>query len=294
MSRNELVQGALWAAGAACLHSLIPVAVRLLSGDMAPIQIVFYRNLFGLMVFLAFFSWRGFGFLKTAHIGLHLQRNVANFAGMWLWFAAVAVMPISKAIALHFSDPMFAMLLAVLVLKERPGPLRIAALVAGFAGVLVVLRPGAIPIGWPSLMVLGSAMLYSTLPIYSRVLGRTDPASTTTFYYQAMLMTFAFVPSLWVWVWPTWDDAPALVLLALAGTAAPYCIIRAVRHAEASLVSPLGFLRLPLTAMFGFVLFGEPTEIWTWVGAALIFGGAYLATHGEARALRRRERASGD
>ncbi len=288
MSRSDLIQGALWAAAAAAFHSLVPVGVRLLSDTMEPIQIVFYRNAMGLMFFLALFSWRGFSFLKTRHLGLHLQRNVANFVGMWLWFAAIASMPIAKAIALHFTEPMFATLLAVVILKERPGALRIAALLAGFVGVMIVLRPGAIPIGWPALMVLGSAALYATLPIYSRILGRSDPPSTTTFYYQAMLTAFAFFPSLPVWVWPVWGDAPALLLLAAAGTAAPYCIIRAVRHAEASVVSPMGFLRLPLTAGLAFLLFGEPTDVWTWVGAAVIFGAAYVATHGAARSAGRR------
>lgn len=291
MSRHDVIQGALWAAAAASLHSLVPVAVRLLSGTMEPIQIVFYRNVLGLAFFLVLFSWRGFVFLRTAHFGLHMQRNIANFAGMWLWFAAIASMPIAKAIALHFTEPMFATLLAILILRERPGVLRLAALLAGFAGILIVLRPGAIEIGLPALMVLGSAALYATLPIYTRVLGRTDPPSTTTFYYQAMLTIFAFFPSLLVWVWPTWEDIPALLLLGVAGTAAPYCIIRAVRHAEASLVAPLSFLRLPLTAGFAFVMFGEPTEIWTWLGAAIIFTAAYIATHGEAKALRARERA---
>jgi drug/metabolite transporter (DMT)-like permease len=196
------------------------------------------------------------------------------------------MMPIAKAIALHFIEPLMAAFLAILFLRERPRASRWIALLVGFAGVLVVLRPGVIPIGVASLMVLASATLYGAVSVYSRRLGRSEPASTTTFYYQLMLTVFALPPALFVWVWPTSADVPGLILVAVAGTAAPYCLIRALRYAESSALSPFGFLRLPITAGFGFLLFGEPTEIWTWVGAAVIFSAAYYNTWSERRASR--------
>lgn len=284
MLPQNFIMGAAWAAGAAVLHSLVPVAVRMLSGHLPAIEIVFFRNALGLLFFVFFFAWRGFGSLRTARFSLHLQRNLCNFVGMWFWFAAIAMMPISKAIALHFMEPLMAALLAIVILGERPGVTRWIAIGAGFIGVLVILRPGAIPIGWPALMVLGSAALYGTTTVYTRLLGRTDAAATTTFYYQAMLSGFALVPALFVWVTPTMSDLPGLLLVAAAGTAAPYCVIRALRYTEASAISPFSFLRLPITAGFAFLLFGEPTEIWTWLGAALIFSAAWFNTRAERRA----------
>jgi drug/metabolite transporter (DMT)-like permease len=282
-SRVALVAVA-WAVVAALFYSLVPVGVRLLAQEkMPPIEIVFFRNAIGFVLFLAFFSWRGFGSLRTERFGLHLQRNVANFVGMWLWFTALTMMPLSKAIALHFTEPMMAAILAVLVLGERPGLRRIVALAAGFAGVLIVLRPGVIPMGMASAMVLSSAFLYACVSVYSRVLGRTDAASTTTFYYQAMLTVFSLIPAVWVWVWPGWGDLPGLFLIGVFGTAAPYCMIRSLRMAEATLILPVGFLRLPFTAGMAFVLFSEPTEAWTWIGAAVIFSGTYFMTRGESR-----------
>ncbi len=282
-SRVALVAVA-WAVVAALFYSLVPVGVRLLArDDMPPIEIVFFRNFIGFVLFLAIFSWRGFGSLRTERFGLHLQRNVANFVGMWFWFTALTMMPLSKAIALHFTEPMMAAILAVLVLGERPGLRRIVALIAGFAGVLMVLRPGVIPMGLASAMVLASAFLYACVSIYSRVLGRTDAASTTTFYYQAMLTVFSLIPAVWVWVWPGWGDLLGLFLVGVFGTAAPYCLIRSLRMAEATLILPVGFLRLPFTAGMAFVLFSEPTEIWTWIGAAVIFSGTYFMTRGESR-----------
>ena len=283
MTPRDAFIGVSWALAAFLCYSLVPVGVRMLSTSMPPIEILFFRNIVGLVVFFTFFAWRGFGHLKTERFGLHLQRNIANFVGMWLWFAALAVLPLAKAVTLHFTEPMMAALLAVLILKERPGYHRVIAIVVGFAGVLIVLRPGAIPIDWPVLAVLASALLYGCVSIYTRVLGRTEAASTTTFYYQAMLVAFALPPALWLWVAPGWDDLPGILTVGVFGSAAPYFIIRALRHAEATLVSPLGFLRLPITAGFAWLLFSEPTEVWTWVGAAVIFSAAFFMTRGEVR-----------
>ena len=283
MTPEDAIIGMSWALAAFLCYSLVPVGVRLLASQMPPIEILFFRSIIGFVVFFAFFSWRGFGNLKTERLGLHLQRNIANFVGMWLWFAALAVMPLAKAVTLHFTEPMMAAVLAVLVLKERPGYRRLVAILGGFVGILIVLRPGAIPLGWPVAAVLGSALLYACVSIYTRVLGRTEAASTTTFYYQAMLAAFSLPPALWVWVTPGWDDVPGIFLVGAFGTAAPYFIIRALRHAEATLIGPLGFLRLPFTAGFAYLVFSEPTEIWTWIGAGVIFSAAYFMTRREAR-----------
>lgn len=278
MTSHDVFLGVFWSVLAAVFHSFVPIGVRMLSGHMPSIEIVFFRNTIGLLLFLALFCWRGLGFVKTRHIGLHFQRNLVNFTGMWLWFAALGLMPLSKAVALHFTVPIWATVLAIIVLTERPGPRRLTATAIGFCGVLVILRPGAIPIGSASLMVLGSAMLYAGVGIYSRVLGRTDDPATTTFYYQLMLSVFALGPSLFEWVAPVWADLPALLLVAAAGTLAPYCQIRAFTHAEASVVSPIDFLRLPIAAGVAWMLFGETTEAWTWAGAAVIFGATYYMT----------------
>ena len=111
-----LLKGALWSVAAAGFHSFVPVAVRLLSESMPAIEIVFLRNLIGLVAVLGFFAWRGLDRLRTARIGLHFQRNVLNFAGMWLWFAALGLMPLGQAVALHFTVPLMVVLLAVMIL----------------------------------------------------------------------------------------------------------------------------------------------------------------------------------
>lgn len=286
MTSRDVFLGVFWSVLAAVFHAFVPVGVRMLSDHMPSIEIVFFRNVIGLGLFLALFSWRGLDFLRTRHIGLHFQRNLVNFSGMWLWFAALGFMPLAKAVALHFTVPIWATLLAIAILTERPGARRLIATAIGFCGVLIILRPGAIPVGFAALMVLASAMLYAGVGIYSRVLGRTDDPATTTFYYQLMLSVSALGPALVVWVAPVWNDLPGLLLVAAAGTFAPYCQIRAYKHAEASVVSPIDFLRLPITAAIAWVLFGETTEAWTWIGAAVIFGSTYYMTLVASRAAK--------
>jgi len=189
--------GVPWKLGAAACHSLVPIGVRMAS-HIPSVELVFFRNVIGLSLLLAIVSWRGFGFLRTRRIGVHLQRNMLNFAGMWMWFTGLSLLPLSKAVALHFILPLMVVVLAFIFLRERPGPARIACTVTGFVGVLVILRPGMVPFGLASMLVRGSALCYAGVGIFIRVLGRTDAPATTTFYYPLMVATFALGPSLFV------------------------------------------------------------------------------------------------
>ena len=145
---NLVLQGICWAVAAAAFHSLVPVAVRWMSAKFPAIEIVFLRNLLGFLFLLAFYAGRGLSALRTKRISIHIQRSLSNFIGMWMWFYAIGIMPIGQAIALHFTTPLWAALLAVLILRERPGATRWIAIGLGFVGVMVILRPGAVPFGW--------------------------------------------------------------------------------------------------------------------------------------------------
>lgn len=300
MTSHDVMLGTLWGLMAAFCHSFVPIAVRLLD-HLPPIELVFFRNLIGLILFLLIVSWRGFGFVMTQRLGFHFQRNFINFVGMWLWFAGLALLPIAKAVALHFTIPLMVVPLAILFLRERPGFIRILCIAIGFGGILVILRPGAVPIDTASFLVLGSALSYAGVTIYSRALGSTDRPATTTFYYHAMISVFAplsmglgwlianFMPGFGLspesvtWITPTWDDMPALLLLAVAGSLAPYCLVRGLVHAEATIVEPLEYLRLPITAFVAYLVFGQTTDIWVWLGAAIIAGSAYAMARYEHR-----------
>jgi len=300
MTRHDVIVGAFWGLGAAAWHSVVPNAVNLLK-HIPAIELVFFRNVIGMTIFLSIVCWKGFGFLKTTRFWTHVQRNLCNFTGMWLWFASLSALPIATAVSLHFTVPLMVVILAIVFLGERPGPGRLIPTLIGFAGVLIILRPGTLPISPAAFLVLGSALAYAGVAIYTRSLGGTDHPNTTTFYYQLMVATFSaismgvgyliatLIPALGVpvadftWVTPEVADIPALLLLAGAGTLAPYCLVRALVHAETTIVEPIEYLRLPISAAIAWLLFDQTTDMWTWAGAAVIAGATLYMTRHEAR-----------
>jgi drug/metabolite transporter (DMT)-like permease len=300
MTSRDVMLGTMWGLMAAFCHSFVPIAVRLLD-HIPPIELVFFRNIIGLVLFLLIVSWHGFGFVLTQRFGFHFQRCFLNFAGMWLWFAGLALLPIAKAVALHFTIPLMVVPLAIILLRERPGWGRLICTLIGFGGVLIILRPGAVPIDMSVFLVLGSALSYAGVSIYTRVLGGTESPETMTFYYHALLSIFAplsmaagwmvatYIPAAGLslesfqWITPGWQDTPALLLLAVAGGLAPYCLVRALVHAEATIVQPVEYLRLPITAFFAYLVFDQTTDMWVWTGAAVIVGSTYYMARHETR-----------
>ena len=287
----RIVRGAFWAVTAAGFFTGMPISVRYLSGTMTSFEIVFFRSLLGMMIMAPFFMWRGWGGLRTGVPWLHVQRSTLNFIGMVMWFYAISVMPLADATAIHFTMPLFVILLATTFLGEKIGPRRLIAVGTGFLGALVILRPGAMEFGLPATGVLASAALYGGTVIYIKIMSRTDAISTITFYTHAIMMILALVPTVMYWQSPGWEDVPALALLAGCGTIAPYCIGRALKMMDAGLVAPFDFLRLPFSALAGFLLFAESPSPWTWAGAAIIFGATTYITHWET-AIARQNRAT--
>ncbi len=274
----SVVRGALWAGLAAAIFTGMPVSVRYLSDTMHAVEIVFFRSLLGLALMAGYFAWRGWAKLRTSVPRRHIYRSTFNFIGMVLWFHALGVMPLAEATAIHFTMPLFIVLLAALFLGEKIGPRRLAATLVGFLGVLVVLRPGAAEIGLPAIGVLVSAALYGGAMIFIKVLTRTDSAAVITFYSHLIMLVLAALPTAFLWRSPGWEDLPALVVLAACGTAAPFCVTRALHLMDASLTAPFDFLRLPFTALAGYLLFAEMPGEWTWPGALIIFGAtSYIA-----------------
>ena len=266
----------------AVLHS----AVRELSDTMSAFQIVFWRMGISILLLMPWYAWKGFHRLRTRRFGLHAQRAAINFIGMVLWFSAIAVVPLGKAVAIHFTLPLFVVVLAALVLREHVGPRRIAAVVVGFAGMLVILRPGSADIGWPEVMILVSAVLYAATVIYLKAMVATETPLALTFYTNILIGAFCVPPAIVFWVAPAWPDLLPILIIGVMGTLAPFLYTTALKAADASVMAALDFLRLPFTAALAFALFGEVPEIWVWIGGAVIVvSTSYIAAR-ESRAAR--------
>lgn len=280
---SPVVQSAIIATVAMVLFSVVPPSVRLLSDTMSSWQIVFIRAFFGVAGIGAYLSWSGLYELKSRQIGIHFIRSTFNFVGMVMWFWALGLVELAKGIAIHFTMPLFITLFAVIFLRERVGPRRLGAMLAGFIGVLIILRPGVIETGLPELAILGSAALYGGAVIFLKIVVREETPLAVTFYTNLFMALWCIVPTWLYWTPMTVDDILPVLGLGVCGLFAPFLVAIALKKADASLIAAFDFLRLPFTAAFGFALFGEVPDEFVWAGAAIIFISTYYIARRETR-----------
>ncbi len=282
------VRGALWMVGATTAIAAMITLVRLLSAEFDPLQIVFFRTAFGLIAMLPWLAGRGFGALRTQRLGLHVLRAAIGLVAMVLWFTTLTLLPLAEATALSFTAPVFTSVLAVLVLGEVMRLRRWTATAIGFLGALIILRPGVEALDPAALLAVVTAAVWATSSIVVKVLARTDQPAAIATYMTLLLTPLSLVPALFVWRTPGLDDLALCVLLGAAGSIGHVCMARALAAADATVVMPFDYLRLPLVAVFAYALFGEVASVWTWAGGAVIAGSSVYIAQREARLKRPR------
>ena len=260
------------------MHALI----RYISSDVHPFQIAFFRSFFGLVVFAPWIVRYGLGVFRTERLPMHVLRSAMNVVAMFMFFSALALTPIARVTALAFTAPIFAALMSVILLKERFRLRRWAALIFGFAGTLVILRPGILVIDLGSLLVLASALIWGVTLIVIKILGRTESSVTITAYMNLLLTVFAFVPTLFVWTTPTLEVWFWLLVIGISGTLAQVALAESLRLSDASTVMPFDFLKLIWAAILGYLLFSETVDLFTWIGAAIVVGSTIYLAYREA------------
>ncbi len=287
MRRNSSsVFGALWMSIAAGSLASLAVMVRYLAPTIPISELIFFRNIISLLIFLPWVSLGGLSRVRTSRLPLHVFRNSAQYLGMLAWFFAVTVMPLADLAALQFTVPLFTMLLAAALLKERIGFHRGVAAAVGFFGALIIIRPGFANIGVGVAAILTAAILYSITMTATKRLSSTESGSVVAFYMALILTPVSLVPALFDWVTPTWGQVLPLLALGLAGHVAVVSLTRAFASADASFVMPFDFLRLPFAAIFGILLFNEIPDVWVPIGGLLIFAATYYIIWRESRPRR--------
>lgn len=264
--------------------ALMAIAGRELSAELSTLQILFFRSAIGLLIILVVI-WRvGWRHLKTAQPGLQISRNVAHYIGQFGWFYGISLLPLAQVFALEFTMPIWATLLAPLLLKEKITPLRALVVGIGFIGILIVVRPGMLPISPAALAVLMAAVGYAFAYTLTKKLTRTDTALAIVFYMCLVQLPLGLVPSLFDWVNPSEAMWPWIIAVSVTGLSAHYCLARAFAEADAIVVVPMEFLRLPLIALAGLLFYGESLDPWILGGAAIICAGNFLNVWNESRA----------
>lgn len=279
--RGNVLRGALLMAAAAVIFAVMHGSVRWVSAEIHPFEVAFFRNLFGFLVLVPWFTTQGLGPLRTKRFGLHLLRASSNVVAMVMFFMALSMTPLAVVQALGFTAPLFATVLAILILGEQVRLRRWTALIAGFVGALLIVRPGIQPLDAGALLTLGSAAVWGLTLIMIKVLSRTDSAVTITAYMVLLMTPLSLVPALFYWTWPSAEAWFWLVVCGVTGTLAQLLMTQSFRVADATVVMPFDFTKIVWGALIGYLIFGEVVDAWTWIGAAVIFAGVTYITYRE-------------
>jgi drug/metabolite transporter (DMT)-like permease len=287
-SSNPAKAGA-WMMGAVVSFVAMAVAGRALLATMNTFELMLYRSIvgFAIVCIVVARSPAGFSQVQTSDFRLHLVRNAFHFTGQNLWFFAVSVIPLAQVVALEFTNPIWVALLAPLLLGEAMTRPRIAAAFLGFAGVLVVAQPGRAPIEPGHLAALASAVGFALNTMLTRQLMRFDRVLCVLFWMTLLQGTASLVLALPGGIPPpTADNLVWIFLVGVTGLSAHYALTSALGHAPASIVAPMEFIRLPLIAVVGTLLYGEELRVSVFAGAALIITGNLINLRSETRVAR--------
>ena len=219
----------------------------------------------------------GLSTLRTERLPLHCLRALLSYIGVLLLFYGIANIPLPVVTALSFTQPLFVVVLAAVILKEAVNGARWTAVIIGFIGLLVIVRPGVIDVELATLLVLFSSFSYAVSNICVKRLMTTDTANQSVFYFNLLMLPIAFIPALFFWVTPALQDLPLFIAIGVNGTIGVYAYARSFAVADASAVMPFDFLRMPMAATAAFLIFSESGDLWTWVGAVIIFASSYLS-----------------
>jgi drug/metabolite transporter (DMT)-like permease len=280
---SENLRATLYMVGSCAVFALVTGIIRHIGSDIPTLELVFFRAFFGLLMMLPWFLRSGFGTLSTRRLGLYAVRGLLNGAAMAMWFFALTVMPLAEATALGFTAPLFVTIFAVIFLHEVVRLRRWTALGVGLVGTLIILRPDAEAIELAAVLVLVSSALFSVCVIILKRLATTEPSDAVVAYNILMMMLMSLIPAAFVWQWPTLNQLGWLVALGGLATFGNFLSVRSFRLADATAIMPYDFTRLPFTALVAFLAFSEIPDLWTWVGAAVIFASSVYIAHREAR-----------
>ncbi|WP_341367845.1 DMT family transporter [Yoonia sp. BS5-3] len=304
MTLSPAKLGALCAAVSVMFFSVNDVAVKFLSGGYALHQVVLLRSVLGLLVIMIVVAplTEGWAIARTKRLGMHMLRGLCVVFANMTFYLGLAAMPLADAVAIFFISPLVITVFSVIFLKETVGPLRWSAIAVGFVGVVIMVRPGTAAFQIASLWPLLAAFCYAGIHIITRRIAGTESATTMVFYIQIMFIIVSIGIGLVVgdgrfdtqsdpslsfllraWSWPLPADYPLFVLLGIGIGIGGYLISQAYRVAEASFVAPFEYLALPMSVVWGMILFDEYPSLWDYVGMGLILGAGLFVVWREAR-----------
>jgi drug/metabolite transporter (DMT)-like permease len=271
--QRDLVRVVLWMTGALLSFSTMAVSIRALSGTLKILEILAIRSAGGLAILLVLGVLQPelLRALTMRRAGLHVMRNAVHFGSQYLWAVSLTLLPLATVFALEFTMPAYTALLAVMFLGERMTAGRIGVVIFGFLGVPVILRPGLESFRPAAFLVLTAAFGYAITMIQTKALTSTESAYAIVLWMNVIQLPLALLgsdPSAYLRL--GLSDLLPVCAIAVAGLTSHFCLTRAFRVGDASLVVPLDFMRIPLIALVGWWLYGEALDAYVFAGAGLI------------------------
>ena len=276
-------RGALFAIAASALLASSVILVRLISKDLPIFEIVFFRNLFGLLLTLPLVFRPGRSGLRTENHRLFMTRGCLAFVAMVAGYTAVKYLPLNEATALSFTAPLFGTLAAIVFLKEEVQRARWIGTILAFAGALIVLRPGLHALHLPEAAMLLAAAITGMNGTLIKQLTRTEPSSLIVTYMTLYGLPFSLLAAIAVWAEPPTHVWLPLVGLGVSSTLGNMCLTRAFAAWDASAVVAFDFARLPITALLAWLIFVEVPDPFSWIGGLTIVAGLFYASRYEIR-----------
>ena len=275
----------LWMVGALISISGMAIAGRELSSELNAFQISFTRSFLCLLSLFVLLTIIGFKKVKTQKLKLHIFRNTIHFGGQTGWLYGVALLPLAEVFAIEFTAPIWTAILATILLKEQLTRYRTASILIGFIGILIILRPGLQIIQPAALVVLFATICFASTYVFTRYMASSESPLTIIFYMNLIQLPIGLATSIPNWNMPSFELWPWAILLGLTGLGSHFCFAHAFKHADAAVVSPLDFMRLPLIAFIGFSFYDEGWDLLILLGGTIIFAGNLLNIYSEHRSF---------
>jgi drug/metabolite transporter (DMT)-like permease len=271
------LKAALWMAGWLSLMLVMAVAGRETVRELNVFQVMEVRSVLGFfLLYPMIHRSGGFAKLRTSRLAQHIARNLIHYGAQLGWFFALTLIPLGQVVAIEFTMPIWTAILAAGFLGERMTIWKVTAIALGIVGVIVIVRPATGEINPGQMIALAAAVGFGVSMALVKSLTRTESALAIIFWMLVVQSAAGFFPTLYVWAWPSAYAWGWMVVIAVCGTFSHYCLASAMRYADATIVVPMDFLRVPLTATVGWLIYSERLDVLTLVGAALILSGNLL------------------
>ena len=241
----------------------------------------FLRFFFGFLIIIPYILKTKFKVFNTSNLKIHILRSALNLPAMLLGFAALAILPLEKITAIHFVVPLMVTILAVIFLKEKIYLYRSLALIIGFLGVLIILRPGIVDISIGIYMALMSSLIWSVVIILTKKVSKDDSAITILSHQYLYMSLFSLPLVIYFWDQPNFKTIIFILCAAMSGTILHIALNHAYKLVDVSMTQPYSFLGLVMSSVIGYFVFSDKPDLYTWLGASVIFCGVILISYRE-------------